>query len=114
MGAQALEPSSAVSLRQNGHRTPADVLTRPARVGPSQLTRSGASRPGQHAPTGSDAQARWYRGAGRATYPGSVVLDASEDVDADFLVVPREQPSDLLGKAAGYVLQYAEQPVLSV
>jgi nucleotide-binding universal stress UspA family protein len=47
-------------------------------------------------------------------HPGSVVLDASEDVDADFIVVPREQPSDLLGKSAGYVLQYAEQPVLSV
>jgi len=47
-------------------------------------------------------------------HPGSVVLDASEDAGADFIVVPREQPSDLLGKAAGYVLQYAAQPVLSV
>jgi nucleotide-binding universal stress UspA family protein len=47
-------------------------------------------------------------------HPGSVVLDASEDVGADFIVIPRERPSDLLGKAAGYVLQYAEQPVLSV
>ncbi|WP_254536793.1 universal stress protein [Halomarina litorea] len=47
-------------------------------------------------------------------HPGSVVLDASEDAGADFIVVPREDPSDLLGKAAGYVLQYAEQPVLSV
>lgn len=52
--------------------------------------------------------------AALARHPGSVVLDASEDVDADFVVVPREQPSDLLGKAAGYVLQYAKQPVLSV
>ncbi|MFD1513006.1 universal stress protein [Halomarina rubra] len=49
-----------------------------------------------------------------AQHPGSVVLDASEDVDADFVVVPRQRPSALLGKAAGYVLQYAEQPVLSV
>lgn len=47
-------------------------------------------------------------------HPGSVVLDASEDAGADFIVVPREDPSALLGKAAGYVLQYAEQPVLSV
>lgn len=47
-------------------------------------------------------------------HPGSTVLDASEDAGADFIVVPRERPSDLLGKAAGYVLQYAEQPVLSV
>ncbi|MFC5971237.1 universal stress protein [Halomarina salina] len=47
-------------------------------------------------------------------HPGSVVLDASEDVGADFIVIPREQPSELLGKAAGYVLQYAKQPVLSV
>ncbi len=50
--------------------------------------------------------------------PGSVTLDAAEDVGADFLVVPRERPSDdpeeTLGKAALYVLQYASQPVLSV
>ena len=49
-----------------------------------------------------------------AQHPGSVILDASEDVGADFIVIPRERPSDLLGKASGYVLQYAEQPVLSV
>ncbi|MFB6298280.1 MAG: universal stress protein [Salinirussus sp.] len=50
--------------------------------------------------------------------PGSVVLDAAEEVGADFLVVPREAPSgepeETLGKAALYVLQYASQPVLSV
>jgi nucleotide-binding universal stress UspA family protein len=50
--------------------------------------------------------------------PGSVVLDAAEELDADFLVVPRETPADdvdvTIGKAALYVLQYADQPVLSV
>ena len=51
-------------------------------------------------------------------HPGSVVLDTAEDVDADFLVVPRE-PADtpdagVLAKAAEYVLLYASQPVLSV
>jgi len=49
-----------------------------------------------------------------ARHPGSVILDASDDVGADFIVIPRERPSGLLGKAAGYVLQYAEQPVLSL
>lgn len=50
--------------------------------------------------------------------PGSVVLDAAEELDADFLVVPRERPGEepdqMLGKAALYVLEYASQPVLSV
>jgi nucleotide-binding universal stress UspA family protein len=50
--------------------------------------------------------------------PGSVVLDAAEELGADFLVVPRETPADdvdvTIGKAALYVLQYADQPVLSV
>ena len=47
-------------------------------------------------------------------HPGSVVLDATDDVGADFIVIPREDPSDLLGRVAEYVLQYASQPVLSV
>ncbi|WP_338740839.1 universal stress protein [Haloplanus salilacus] len=51
-------------------------------------------------------------------HPGSVVLDTAEEVDADFLVVPREpvsgDPDEVLGKAAEYVLLYASQPVLSV
>ena len=51
-------------------------------------------------------------------HPGSVILDAAEDVDADFLVIPREsvtgEPREALGKAAEYVLRYADQPVLSV
>ncbi|WP_311173892.1 universal stress protein [Halobellus ordinarius] len=51
-------------------------------------------------------------------HPGSVVLDTAEEVDADFLVVPREplsgDPGEILAKAAEYVLLYASQPVLSV
>jgi len=50
--------------------------------------------------------------------PGSVILDAADELDADFLVVPRETDVDgleaTLGKAALYVLEYASQPVLSV
>jgi nucleotide-binding universal stress UspA family protein len=50
--------------------------------------------------------------------PGSVILDAAEELEADFLVVPRRSPTDepdeMLGKAALYVLEYASQPVLSV
>jgi nucleotide-binding universal stress UspA family protein len=49
--------------------------------------------------------------------PGSVILDAADELDADFLVVPREArmdaPNATLGKAALYVLEYASQPVLS-
>lgn len=51
-------------------------------------------------------------------HPGSVILDTADEVDADFLVVPREPPGederDVLAKAAEYVLLYASQPVLSV
>jgi nucleotide-binding universal stress UspA family protein len=51
-------------------------------------------------------------------HPGSVILDAADEVAADFLVVPREpvsgDPEEVLGKAAEYVLMYASQPVLSV
>ncbi|MGM0606027.1 MAG: universal stress protein [Halobacteriota archaeon] len=54
----------------------------------------------------------------KTIHPGSVVLDTAEELDADFLVVPREpkadDPSDVLEKAAEYVLLYASQPVLSV
>ena len=50
--------------------------------------------------------------------PGSVILDVAEDVDAGFIVLPREAPTEdpdeTLGKAALYVLEYASQPVLSV
>ncbi|MFC7097154.1 universal stress protein [Halobaculum marinum] len=54
----------------------------------------------------------------KTTHPGSVVLDTAEDVDADFIVIPREpltgEPGEVLEKAAEYVLLYASQPVLSV
>jgi nucleotide-binding universal stress UspA family protein len=49
--------------------------------------------------------------------PGSVVLDVAEELDTDFLVVPRETPStpdEVIGKAALHILEYARQPVLSV
>lgn len=50
--------------------------------------------------------------------PGSVILDVADDLDADFLVVPRETPSgepdEVVGKAALHVIEYASQPVLSV
>jgi nucleotide-binding universal stress UspA family protein len=50
--------------------------------------------------------------------PGSVILDAADELDADFLVVPRGTETDGLeatvGKAALHVLEYASQPVLSV
>ncbi|MFB6138424.1 MAG: universal stress protein [Halobacteriaceae archaeon] len=50
-------------------------------------------------------------------HPGSVVLDAAAEVDADFLVLPREPAAgggEALEKVAEYVLLYASQPVLSV
>lgn len=54
----------------------------------------------------------------KTRHPGSVVLDCAEDVDADFLVIPRESQGegveDVLAKTAEYVLLYASQPVLSV
>jgi nucleotide-binding universal stress UspA family protein len=54
----------------------------------------------------------------KTRHPGSVVLDTAEELDADFVVVPREpvsgDPGEVLAKAAEYVLLYASQPVLSV
>lgn len=50
-------------------------------------------------------------------HPGSVVLDTADDVDADFVVVPRpstDGPATVLETVAEYVLGYASQPVLSV
>ena len=53
-----------------------------------------------------------------AQHPGSVILDVSELLDADFVVVPREpvtgDPEAVIEKAAEYVLAHASQPVLSV
>jgi len=53
----------------------------------------------------------------KLVHPGSVILDAAEQMEADFLVIPREtglEDEDVLEKAAEYVLSYASQPVLSV
>lgn len=54
----------------------------------------------------------------KTVHPGSVVLDTAEELEADFIVVPREpvtgDPGEVLEKAAEYVLLYASQPVLSV
>ena len=54
----------------------------------------------------------------KTLHPGSVVLDTAEQLEADFIVVPREPTadaqSDVLETAAEYVLLYASQPVLSV
>jgi nucleotide-binding universal stress UspA family protein len=52
----------------------------------------------------------------KSRHPGSVVLDAAADAEVDFVVIAREpgEATDLLGRAAEYVLQYATQPVLSV
>lgn len=51
-------------------------------------------------------------------HPGSVILDTAEQVDADFIVIPRESihtdSVNMLEKAAEYVISYASQPVLSV
>ena len=51
-------------------------------------------------------------------HPGSVILDAADEVAADFIVLPREpvtgDPQAVIEKAAEYVLAYASQPVLSV
>lgn len=52
-------------------------------------------------------------------HPGSVVLDTAEEIDADFIVIPRESAADMasretLTKAAEHTLLYASQPVLSV
>ncbi|ELY76176.1 universal stress protein [Natrinema pallidum] len=54
----------------------------------------------------------------KTRHPGNVVLDTADDIDADFIVLPREPvtetEAEVLEKAAEYVLSYASQPVLSV
>lgn len=66
----------------------------------------------------STSMAYGFSTAQLSRHPGSVVLDTAEEVEADFLVVPREpvagNPDEVLAKAAEYVLLYASQPVLSV
>ena len=54
----------------------------------------------------------------KTMHPGSVILDCADEIDVDFLVIPREstceKEGDVLERAAEYVLLYASQPVLSV
>ncbi|WP_433625439.1 universal stress protein [Halomicrococcus sp. NG-SE-24] len=54
----------------------------------------------------------------KTQHPGSAVLDSADELDADFIVIPREpltgEPGEVLEKTAEYVLLYASQPVLSV
>ena len=53
-------------------------------------------------------------------HPGSVVLDIAEELETDFIVLPRagiDAPAELdgtLARAAAYTVLYASQPVLSV
>jgi nucleotide-binding universal stress UspA family protein len=55
--------------------------------------------------------------ARKARHPGSVIADAADDAAVDFIVIPRESGNasqeKTLSRAAEYVLQYADQPVLS-
>jgi nucleotide-binding universal stress UspA family protein len=55
--------------------------------------------------------------ARKARHPGSVIVDAAEAAAVDFIIVPREPggatQNETLSRAAEYVLQYADQPVLS-
>ena len=66
----------------------------------------------------SNSMAYGFSTTVKTVHPGSVVLDTAEELEADFVVVPREpisgDPGEVLGKAAEYVLLYASQPVLSV
>ncbi|QGN07186.1 universal stress protein [Halorhabdus sp. CBA1104] len=66
----------------------------------------------------SQSAAAGYSSTSLSRHPVSVVLDAAEELGADFIVVPREsamdEPGAMLGRVAGYVLSYASQPVLSV
>ncbi|WP_121823655.1 universal stress protein [Halostella salina] len=72
----------------------------------------------EHGVPVANSTAYGFSTSSKMTHPGSVVLDTAEDLDADFIVVPREQltgePGEVLSKAAEYVLLYASQPVLSV
>ena len=72
----------------------------------------------EHGVAATSSTAYGFSTTRKTQHPGSVVLDTAEEVDADFLVVPREpltgEPGEVLEKAAEYVLLYASQPVLSV
>jgi len=65
----------------------------------------------------TDSAALGFSPTVKTRHPGSVVLDCADEVNADFVVVPREpvdESGDTLAKAAEYVVSYASQPVLSV
>jgi nucleotide-binding universal stress UspA family protein len=66
----------------------------------------------------SNSTAYGFSTSTKLHHPGSVILDTADDLDADFIVVPREStsdgPAEVLEKAAEYVLLYASQPVMSV
>lgn len=68
--------------------------------------------------TFSYSTAYGYSRSQLSRHPGSVILDTADDINADFIIVPREpvsgEPGKVLGKAAQHVLSYAPQPVLSV
>jgi nucleotide-binding universal stress UspA family protein len=51
-------------------------------------------------------------------HPGSVIVEVTEQLGADFVVLPREpvtgEPEAVIEKAAQYVIAHADPPVLSV
>lgn len=73
---------------------------------------------GEYGVAVSTSNAYGFSPTRKTQHPGSTVLDAAEDIAADFIVIPREpvtgEPGEVLEKAAEYVLLYASQPVLSV
>jgi nucleotide-binding universal stress UspA family protein len=69
----------------------------------------------EHGVTVTTSTAHGFSTTRKTRHPGSVVLDIAEDIEVDFIVVPREPISgEVLEKAGEYVLLYASQPVLSV
>lgn len=60
------------------------------------------------------AAARAFSTARKTQHPGTVILEYATATDADFLVLPRQDDDGVLATAAGHVLAYADQPVLSV
>ena len=72
----------------------------------------------EYGATVTNSNAFGFSTRSKLQHPGSAVLDTAEDIDADFVVIPREpltgEPGEVLEKTAEYVLLYASQPVLSV
>ena len=62
--------------------------------------------------------AHGFSTAVKTRHPGSVVLDAADEIGVDFVVLPRvsttDASADVLERTAEYVLAYASEPVLSV